>query len=112
MLLLNLRPLKEGERMRLYINGHGPLLIDGNDPKENQRTDANVVISSDQDKRIPNWWLRGLHELAFEPEWLWLGENIIRMVYETDTPKGRDKIQVQWPEVRVRYHAAGKQLQR
>ncbi len=112
MLLLNLRPLKEGERMRLYINGHGPLLIDGNDPKENQRTDANVVISSDQDKRIPNWWLRGLHELAFEPEWLWLGENIIRMVYETDTPKGREKIQVQWPEVRVRYHATGKQSQR
>lgn len=103
-LIINVRPLKPGEKMEIFLNGNGPLLISGDDPKENQRNDKVIANPSATDLTVPNWWMRGEHELMINPEWLWMGENIIRIVYSTKAARKREELQVLWPEVRIRYN--------
>ena len=52
---------------------------------------------------VPNWWKRGVHELKFPAEKLWLGENIIRVVYSASQPREKESLQVLWPEIQLRY---------
>ena len=59
----------------------------------------------DADLTVPGWWRRGIHALGFSAADLWLGKNIIRIVYSTDHAETSEPIQFLWPEIQLRYPA-------
>lgn len=99
----NVRPLQAGEKIEVYLNGNGPMVISGDDPAENSRNDANSRVKCEEDIMVPNWWRRGIHTLKADPKWFYLGENIIRIVYSADKSHSRTPLYIQWPEVQIRY---------
>lgn len=102
--VLNFRPLNEWETVEVYINGNGPLIFTGKKASElGNNADAVRLIPNDEDLQTKDWWKRGEHNAPFPTDWLWFGENIIRIVYNSDKPAESAKIQFLWPEIQIRY---------
>ena len=102
-LVLNFRGLKPGEKVEAFINGGSVGVFSGDDPEEKNRVNGPIKPGSDADLMVPDWWKRGVHELKFPAEKLWLGENIIRVVYSASQPREKESLQVLWPEIQLRY---------
>ena len=104
--VLNNRALRPGETIEVFINGHSAGSFSGDDPEEKKRLDVGPIVPTEADLQVPDWWKRGVHALGFPAENLWLGENIIRIVYSTTTPESAPPIQFMWPEIQLRYPKA------
>ena len=104
VVLLNHRALRPGEKVELFINGFRAGMFSGDDAEEKKRLDAGPIVpETEADLMVPDWWKRGVHALSFPAEKLWLGENIIRIVYSTPNPESCETIQFMWPEIQLRY---------
>lgn len=90
------------KKMAVYINGYNAGTFSGDSDEEKNRLDSNILPTED-DLTTPDWWKRGVHSLEFPAEKLWLGENFIRLTYSADAPQTREKLQVLWPEIQIRY---------
>ena len=106
MLVLNMRKLQPGETLEVFINGFPIGGFSGDSQTEQKRYDGVLVPQTDADLQVPNWWKRGARSLEFPAEKLWLGENIIRVVYSASNPLQIKPLYIHWPEIQLRYPAA------
>lgn len=86
-LVLYATPLREGERVSVYVNEQGPLVVQG---KASEEAATEVPLDA---RRIgddifdQDWWRRGEEAVPVDASWWNLGANAIRFVYETDVKR-------------------------
>ena len=102
-LVFNVRQLGPGERLEVFINGNGPIVFSGDSAEEKEREEP-VGNPTYEDLTTPGWWKRGEHRVAVDPDWLWMGENLVRFNYCGSKPQERKKLQYLWPELALKYH--------
>jgi hypothetical protein len=101
-LILNFRALTPHEKLEVYLNGH-LLGTHVGDAEGGDATSSFGLPKRETDLMVPDWWKKGMHTLAVPPDLLWLGENVIRMVYSTDAPAEQAPLHILWPEIQIRY---------
>ncbi len=106
-LLFYSRALQPGERLHVYINGNGPVTIDGSSEEEMARADAELVdLRRDRHEDFVydrEWWRRGEHRLATEPDWWRLEHNVIRLQYEARDTEATAPLTIAWVDLMISY---------
>ena len=101
------RALKTGEKIEVFINTEGPLVIDGASADERARAGEDLVDLRKQKREEfifdREWWKRGERKVAFDASWLKLGTNTIRFVYSTQSPETSDELSMPWVDLLLKY---------
>jgi len=101
------RPLQEGERLSIYVNGNDPVEISGD--AEDEKTRAGVKAIDPRRQRHDtflferNWWKRGEHKLAVDPDWWKLQDNEIELVYSTKSGDMTPPLSITWIDLLLDY---------
>ena len=101
-LILNFRSLNRHEKVDVYLNGQFVGSHTGNGEAD-EASSSFGLPKRETDLMVPDWWKKGMHTLEVPPELLWMGENVIRMVYSTDAPAEQEPLHILWPEIQIRY---------
>ena len=105
------RALTPGEKLEVYINTEGPVVIDGNSPEERARA-GEALVDLRKDRRESfiferEWWKRGERKMAVDADWWQLGSNTIRFVYSTQSPEAADELSIPWVDLLLKYWRRG-----
>lgn len=101
------RPLEDGERLEVYVNGCAPAVISGNSGEQRARRDE-AAIDPTKDRHESfiferNWWKRGEHKLAVPAEYWQLGDNTIQLVYTTAEKAAKPPLSITWVDLILDY---------
>ena len=105
------RALRPGEKLEVFINTEGPLLIDGASPNERTRA-GEALVDLRKQKRDEfifdrQWWKRGERKISIDANWLKLGTNTIRFVYSAQDPETAEELSISWVDLLLKYRRAG-----
>ena len=88
------RPLEANEEIKIYINGNGPVIA-------NSTTETGVVPYPDDESS--NAWTIGRQILPIDMNWLGMGENSIRLVYDATPGTAVELESIRWIDVTLGY---------
>ncbi len=114
--ILYCRSLTEGERIDLYVNGKGPVVITAQTLKQQNQgspvTTRDIRRNRARNARTenslsflntPNWWKRGEKKVPFPSEWLVLGRNVLEFRYTPSDQQESKTLEIIWVELTVDY---------
>lgn len=106
------RALQPGETLRVFVNGHGPLVVSGDSEDERKRAAEELVdlrsTAREQFVYDREWWKRGEHRLSTEPHWWRLEHNVIRFEYSAESAQAEDPLALAWIDVTIDYDPRGR----
>ena len=91
------RPLEDNEEIKVYVNGNGPVVA-------NSTTETGEVPYPDGSSSNPNGWKVGRQILDIDTNWLKMGENSIRIVYNATAGAAVDVESIRWVDVNIDYN--------
>ena len=114
--VLTCRALNENEKIQMFINGRGPVVITAESlGKQNEggiKSTKEIRANAARNKKTETqtsfineygWWNRGRKEIAFPADWLNLGDNKIDFVYSADSAAGAARLEIVWVELTLDY---------
>jgi hypothetical protein len=101
------RPLEDGERLSIQVNGNGPAEIAGDSEEERARrgTESFDPSKGGHEKFLfeREWWRRGEHKLSVPARWWKLQDNEIDLVYSTESKAVEIPLSVTWIDLLLNY---------
>jgi hypothetical protein len=86
------KELKENESLQFQINGNEMMEIKkfgADDHKEDAPVDIssvkNDISSHNEISKDPQWWKKGMHEITVPAKWFMIGENNIKVTYNSSS---------------------------
>jgi hypothetical protein len=116
ILLFYSRPLEKREKIEVYVNNKGPVVVSGDSPDERNKevpidwkkgfaeTDLTSITPSTSHVFQPDWWKRGEHKIPVSAKWLKMGKNTIRLSYSVESPSAFRDFSIQWIELVLKYN--------
>jgi len=102
-------PLRQGERLTVRINAHGPVVVEGRcETSEGDASDESAGHPAKPSVFQKDWWRRGERRVSIRPEWLQIGNNTIRITYEPGSTAVKRPLSVNWLDLMIHYRGAVK----
>ncbi|MGI6338465.1 MAG: hypothetical protein ACOXZV_03700 [Bacteroidales bacterium] len=105
-LVLYMRNLKPDEKMEIYVNGNGPMVITGSED-ESRKNHETVIDPGTTDHSTflfeKDWWQRGKRQVPINEDWWKLENNEIRIVYSAEAEKIENPISITWIDLLLSY---------
>ena len=109
-LVVYCRPLAEGERLGVYVNGNGPVEISGDSAAEKARRGAKVIDPRKEKAEAfifeKEWWRRGEHVLPVPADWWRLRDNELELVYTAKSAAVQPPLSIMWVDLLLKYRKA------
>jgi hypothetical protein len=101
-LVVYCRPLEPSEKLEIRVNGSDPVTILGESNDERARMDQKVARGKNRFHE-KDWWKRGEHRLAVDPD-LWnLGRNAIKLTYSSSSRQDANPLSITWIDLLLDY---------
>ncbi|MBE9570178.1 MAG: hypothetical protein IMF11_06110, partial [Proteobacteria bacterium] len=116
ILLFYSRSLQKGEKIEIYVNNKGPVVVSGDSPDERNKevpidwkkgyaeTGLTSITPSTSHVFQPDWWKRGEHKIPVSAKWWKMGKNTIRLNYSVESPSAFRDFSIQWIELVLKYN--------
>lgn len=108
ILVVYMRALYAGEKLEIYINGNGPVIISGDSDLEKERRNIIAIDPRTQDHSTfifeKDWWKRGMHEISVDVNWWRLKENEIKIRYSKTSDEIINPLSISWIDLLLDYH--------
>jgi hypothetical protein len=106
-LVVYMRTLQSGEKLGLYINGNGPVIISGDSDEEKKRRDMTAINPHPQKYSEfvfeKDWWKRSMHEVTVDENWWRLRDNAIKLVYSNTSTEIKTPLSIIWIDLLLNY---------
>ena len=114
--VLYCRSLDKGEKLELFVNGKGPVVITAETLQQQNRgspaTTAQIRHNRARNARTehsssfvntPNWWKRGQKRISVPATWIVHGRNVLDFRYTPSSLKETSELEIIWVEVALAY---------
>ena len=110
-MVVYMRALQSQERLELYINDNGPVIISGDSDKETERRTMTAIDPRTQKFSEfvfeKDWWKRTMHEVTVDEDWWRLRDNEIKLVYSNALTEIKTPLSIIWIDLLVDYTMEG-----
>lgn len=107
-LVVFMRTLQQGERLELFVNGNGPVVLSGDSEEEKTRRGTNSKENQAQKSSASifeaGWWKSTMHEVSVNADWWRLENNEIKMVYTTTSAEIKPELSITWIDLLLNYN--------
>ena len=106
-LVVYMRTLQPGEKLEVFVNGNGPVVVSGDSDDEKKRRDTDSTDDLTQKSLTfvfeADWWKRTMHEVPVNSDWWRLENNEIKMVYSATSVETKPELSITWIDLLLDY---------
>ncbi len=105
-LVLYMRNLRLDEKMEIYVNGNGPVVISGSEGEGRKNHEPVIDPSTTNHSTFlfeKDWWQRGKRLVPINEDWWKLENNEIRIAYSAESEKTENPIFITWIDLLLNY---------
>lgn len=103
-LLVYMRGLYPGEKVEIFINGNGPVIISGDSDEEKERREMmDTYLKSPRNIFEENWWKRDMLKIYVDANWWRLKDNEIKIRYSKTSNKITNTFSIKWIDLLIDY---------